>query len=80
MLENLFGFNEIPERITKMKWVNRGSDPDKVQYYDTPNTATDAKETFQLTDIVVFTDAILLSTGNSDTILITKITFSKQMY
>ncbi|GAB6022547.1 hypothetical protein CHUAL_006653 [Chamberlinius hualienensis] len=57
VLENLHGFNEEDDRITKMKWVHRGSDPDQVVYYDTANAGVDPVDTFRLSRLIYMTDA-----------------------
>nr|BAR45627.1 macroglobulin complement-related 1 [Niponia nodulosa] len=62
VLENLFGFNEGTERITKMKWLHRGADPDQVLYFDTPNAGVDAAETFRMSGLIVMTDGFYTDT------------------
>nr|BAR45629.1 macroglobulin complement-related 1 [Epanerchodus sp. RS-2014] len=64
VLENLFGFNEGTDRVTKVKWLHRGSDPDQVVYFDTPNAGLDASETFRMSSLIVLTDGDLEATDN----------------
>ena len=62
ILESLYNFEERKNHIHRVFWTDReGEAPDKTSYFPSMDYGIDANRTFELHDLLIFTDQLLVS-------------------